>query len=178
MADNVTTNNDGLNFDVQSEGLNRLIIRLNGISQQLENIYQTINKFNNATIKQSKVINETSNAFDKSTKKAKNWGKSISKSLLSFISIRTLAPLLGKLVTRAGSWVENLNLFQVTFNDQAEEMLDWALEFSNKLGVANNEIIKMSGLFKQVSDSIGITDDTSDALAKTLTSLTYDKYVA
>lgn len=173
MADDFTIN-DGLSFKVESDGTQKFIQNLNSISKQLNNLNVQVVFLNQVMGEQTIKVNETSKAFDKSTKKAKNWGKTISKSILSFISFRTLGRAIGGVINQAGSWIENLNLFSVTFNDQAEEMLDWALEFSDKLGVANNEIIKMAGLFKQVSTSIGITDDVSDTLAKTLTSVSYD----
>ena len=173
MADDFTIN-DGLSFKVESDGTQKFIQNLNSISKQLNNLNVQVVFLNQVMGEQTIKVNETSKAFDKSTKKAKNWGKTISKSILSFISFRTLGRAIGGVINQAGAWIENLNLFSVTFNDQAEEMLDWAVEFSNRLGVSNKEIIKMAGLFKQVSTSIGVTDEISDSLAKTLTSLTYD----
>lgn len=125
----------------------------------------------------NKALKDAELLEDNNVKKTKTQSKfigEISKSLLKFLSLRQAGRFIGKIVSQAGSWIENINLFSVTFNDQAQEMLDWALEFSNKLGVSNNEIIKMAGLFKQVSTSIGVADDMSDTLSKTLTKLTYD----
>ena len=127
--------------------------------------------------KNAKETEKENKQLDKQSKTIKNQSKIISKlkgALGTFLSFRAIGKIIGGVINQAGSWIENLNLFSVTFNDQAEEMLDWAVEFSNRLGVSNNEIIKMAGLFKQVASSIGITDDVSDGLAKTLTSLTYD----
>ena len=127
--------------------------------------------------KNAKETEKENKQLEKQSKLVKNQSKIISKlkgALGTFLSFRAIGKIIGGVINQAGAWIENLNLFSVTFNDQAEEMLDWAVEFSNRLGVSNNEIIKMAGLFKQVSTSIGITDEISDSLAKTLTSLTYD----
>lgn len=127
--------------------------------------------------KNAKETEKENKQLEKQSKTVKNQSKIISElkgALGTFLSFRAIGKIIGGVINQAGSWIENLNLFSVTFNDQAEEMLDWALKFSDKLGVANNEIIKMAGLFKQVSTSIGVTDDVSDTLAKTLTSVSYD----
>lgn len=102
-----------------------------------------------------------------------------------FRKIRRITYIIGtvKLLTRSvssavkesGTWIENLNLFAVTFGESRYgEVLDWATEYADKLGVANTEIVQMTGLFKQLSTAIGITGQTGDELAKTLTQLGYD----
>ena len=138
--------------------------------------------------KNAKETEKENKQLEKQSKTVKNQSKIISKlkgALGTFLSFRAIGKIIGGIINQAGAWIENLNLFSVTFNDQAEEMLNWAVEFSNRLGVSNNEIIKMSGLFKQVAESIGITStytdeltgktvEVADSLSKTLTSLTYD----
>lgn len=115
---------------------------------------------------------------DKSTKKVNkstsSWIKNIAKIGAVAMIARRVGSVLNSLVEASGSWIENLNLFAVTFGRDYRETLDWALEFSNRLGIANNEIVKMTGLFKQLSTAIGITDETGDELSKTLTQLGYD----
>lgn len=130
-----------------------------------------INKaLTDAGLETKKVNKETKNTSNST----KDWLKNISKLAISFFSVRKLGSLLGSLVKQSGSWIENLNLFAVTFGDNYQETLDWALEFAERLGVSNNEIVKMTGLFKQLSSAIGIADETGDDLSETLTKLTYD----
>lgn len=112
---------------------------------------------------------------EKVAKNTSLWSSQLSRILISFFSIRKLTSLISSAVEESGAWIENLNLFAVTFGEgNYREILDWATEYADKLGVANTEIVKMTGLFKQLSTAIGLTDQTSDSLSETLTQLGYD----
>lgn len=112
---------------------------------------------------------------EKVAKNTSLWSSQLSRILISFFSIRKLTSLISSAVKESGAWIENLNLFAVTFGEgNYREILDWATEYADKLGVANTEIVKMTGLFKQLSTAIGLTDQTSDSLSETLTQLGYD----
>ena len=117
-----------------------------------------------------KVKDETNNA----TKSSNSWYKSLAKIGLTVAGFKRLGQTIGDLVKESGSWIENLNLFEVTFGDNYQKTLDWAIEFSEQLGFAVNEMVKFTGLFKQLSTSIGIADETGDKLAETLTSIGTD----
>ena len=78
-------------------------------------------------------------------------------------------------VEASGEFVENLNLFAVTFGDNYQKTLDWALDFADNLGVASNEIVRFTGLFKQLSDSIGVATDMGTEMSRVLTQLGYDR---
>lgn len=100
--------------------------------------------------------------------------KYIAKIGLTIAGFRRLGQTIGELVKESGSWIENLNLFEVTFGDTYQKSLDWAVEFSKQLGFSVNEMVKFTGLFKQLSTSIGIAQETGDKLAETLTSIGTD----
>lgn len=108
------------------------------------------------------------------TKSTTNWLKSLSRIGITIASFKRLGQIVGDLVQESGSWIENLNLFEVTFGSNYKETLDWSIEFAENLGFAVNEMVKFTGLFKQLSTSIGIADETGDKLAETLTSIGTD----
>lgn len=103
---------------------------------------------------------------------------SLSDTAIRMGTVIMLARKLGQFFSSAlresGAYVENLNLFAVTFGKDYKETAQWALDLASNLGLANNEIIKFTGLFKQLSTAIGIADDTGTLMAKTLTQLGYD----
>ena len=131
----------------------------------------------NATREVSKTTKEVKK-LDNSTKKATKSAKNLYNRFKRFASITAIVSGLeyafNSVVKSSGEWIESLNLFSVTFGDNYKDTLDWALEFADNLGVANQEIVKMAGLFKQLSTSIGLTDEMGDSLSKTLTQLGYD----
>lgn len=87
---------------------------------------------------------------------------------------RRLGTAFGRALNESGSYYENLNLFAVTFGDTYKETLDWSLELAHNLGFASSEVVRFTGLFKQLSTAIEITSDTGDKMSKVLTSLGYD----
>ena len=116
------------------------------------------------------------------SKKAIANNKLVNKSLGSLVAkwaslaliVNKTAKFFAGAVTQSGSFVENLNLFAVTFGKNYQDTANWGLDFAENLGVASNEIIKTTGLFKQLTDAIGIAEDAGTSMAKTLTMLGYD----
>lgn len=131
----------------------------------------------NATKEVSKTTKEVKK-LDNSTKKAAKSTNDLYKRFKRFASITAIVSgleyVFNLVVKSSGEWIESLNLFSVTFGDNYKDTLDWALEFADRLGLANQEIVKMTGLFKQLSTSIGLTDEVGDSLSQTLTQLGYD----
>lgn len=119
-------------------------------------------------------IAEANKETKEASKDTESWLTKIKKFSTIVISAVRVATRLVSLTKQSSSWIENLNLFAVTFGENYQETLDWALEFSNRLGVSNNEIVRMTGLFKQLSTAIGVADKTGDELSETLTKLAYD----
>lgn len=125
-------------------------------------------------------------ADKKSAEQKKKYRKQVlstTKSLVNFAAkttlivgtVRKLSQALFSAVEESGAFVENLNLFGVTFGENYQETLDWALDFAKNLGVASSEIVRFTGLFKQLSDSIGIAADMGTEMSQVLTQLGYDR---
>lgn len=117
-------------------------------------------------------------AGDKSEKFSEKLWK-LSKRIKSLATVvytaKKLASIMNSLVQQSGTWIENLNLFAVTFGESNyRDALTWATGFAEKLGVANNEIVQMTGYFKQLSSAIGITGEQGTQLSQILTRLGYD----
>ena len=113
---------------------------------------------------------------EQQTKKNTNsFVKFAAKMTVIVATVRRLSRALFSAVEESGAFVENLNLFAVTFGENYQETLDWALDFAENLGVASNEIVRFTGLFKQLADSIGITQDTATEMSQVLTQLGYDR---
>ena len=166
--------NAGQTFSLQQPEILYQSLDTSFINYALKNTSNEINNVDKNSKKASNNINRFNNSINNTAKSSKN----LIRSLWNFGKVvymaRRAASMIAGLVKESGSWIENLNLFAVTFGDNYQETLDWALEFADRLGVANNEIVKMTGLFKQLSTSIGLADELGDNLSQTLTQLAYD----
>lgn len=124
-------------------------------------------------------VNSISNSAAKSTKSLKvnvsNLFSSFAKFSIIKRTINQLAQFSKELVDETASWVENLNLFAVTFGEgEYQEILDWATDLADAFGTSYNEIVKYTGLFKQLATSIGVVSETGTAMSQTLTQIAYD----
>ena len=107
----------------------------------------------------------------KTTKKLSN----ILPKLLSVVAVGKKVARIFKIAFKeSASYVENLNLFAVAYGKAYQETYDWALDLAQGFGVANNEIIKFAGTFRQLASSLGVMEDTATSASKTLTQLGYD----
>lgn len=144
-------------------------------TQQERNAYASlVNSQNSVASATNRVTQEQKKQEEQSKKTTKSTAKSIITMASAVAVVRRLSKALFSAVEESGAFVENLNLFAVTFGDTYQETLDWALDFADNLGVASNEIIRFTGLFKQLSDSIGIASDMGTEMSQVLTQLGYD----
>lgn len=162
--------NPGDLADFETGRVANQIYRL-GSAKSSNGLFNNIKKFISQITKEVKKL-------DNSTKKAAKSTNNLYNRFKRFASITAIVSglehVFNLVVKSSGEWIESLNLFSVTFGDNYKDTLDWALEFADTLGVANQEIVKMTGLFKQLSTSIGLTDEMGDSLSQTLTQLGYD----
>ena len=167
--------------------LNKEIIQA---QKQLEDIQKKVNASTQQQSTANQKLSSTQNTASTSTKNLKDnqknldeQNKSTAKSFVTLAAkittvvrvFRRLTQGLFSAIKESGEFVENLNLFAVTFGENYQETLDWALEFADNLGVASNEIVRFTGLFKQLADSIGVTQETATEMSQVLTQLGYDR---
>lgn len=187
--------------DLANKETEKVQIKLQTELQYLESIAQTYNNISGEAVPAlgASVVNvgeKSEGIFKSFIKDLKNVGTGfketgkhsdtfseklwkLSKRIKSLTTIvytaKKLAKIMNSLVQQSGTWIENLNLFAVTFGESNyRDALAWATDYAEKLGVANNEIVQMTGYFKQLSSAIGITGEQGTQLSQILTQLGYD----
>lgn len=144
-------------------------------TQQERSAYASLTSAQNSVLTATNNLRKEQERLEKQNQKtSKSTIKSFAKIASIVAVIRRLSRALFSAISASGEFVENLNLFAVTFGDNYQETLDWALDFAKNLGVASSEIVRFTGLFKQLADSIGITQDTATEMSQVLTQLGYD----
>lgn len=98
--------------------------------------------------------------------------------------IRTMTNLFKNAFVEASDFVENFNLFNVSMRSgstsalEGDETYAKALEYQNKLNSAFkvniSETMRYQGVFKNLGNSLGLTNDASSLLSENLTNLTLD----
>ena len=125
-----------------------------------------------------------------STKNVKDNVSSISRNLRILTIgaiIRGLSRLLnmtirlGKavydLVKLYAEYKENINLATVAYNGlerASERLYPFVEKISKAFGLNESEVIRSVGLFKQMANAMGLTQETGELLSETLTKMAYD----
>lgn len=157
-----------LNF---STNYGQAINDINKISANLDKIAQTNEKILSIV---DRTYGSNQKNVDATKQEAKYSKKNLSNRVAIMAVIRKTTQLMVKSIKISADWAENLNLFAVTFGKGYEEAVDWAVDFADKLGYSSVEIVKFTGLFKQLSDAIGVTAETGKEVSKVLTQLGAD----
>ena len=149
--------------------------KLSSAEQRVTNAYLAENKaLVNLNSAQTKAAKATDNLTTSAEKSSTSLGKQIISIAAVVKVVKSLTNALVSSLTESGEFIENLNLFAVTFGDTYKETLDWSLDLANNLGFASSEVVRFTGLFKQLATSLEITSDIGDEMSTTLTQLGYD----
>lgn len=149
--------------------------KVNAATQQQSTANQKLSNTQNTASTSTKNLKDNQKNLDEQNKSTAKSFVTLAAKITTVVRVfRRLTTGLFSAIKESGEFVENLNLFAVTFGENYQETLDWALEFADNLGVASNEIVRFTGLFKQLADSIGVTQETATEMSQVLTQLGYD----
>lgn len=77
-------------------------------------------------------------------------------------------------IKESNSYVENLNLFRVTFGELADEAERYVNTYSTALGLDPSQVMRNLGFFNQMITGFGIANDKAYKMSKTLNQIAYD----
>jgi len=131
-----------------------------GTSTTFINSFNTIN---NGSEKATTGINKLSNGFG-----------NLARRLVSIYALRQIAGVLTEGYKQAINYTETLNLFNTALKGSASQGRDFQEQMGETFGTNREEMMKYQGLFTAISNSLGLTEDASYKVGKSLTSLSVD----
>ncbi len=182
---------DELNIQIAADSKNATRA-LTSLIKKLEILKDTLNGTNVSNITISNSFNKVSNSVtkaDAATKKYANTTKKTEKSTKSFSdklanqvskwrtltgAFRSAANMMANLFTESNSYVETLNLFNVTMGDAAEGSYKFAKSVQNLVGIDIAEWMNFQGTFKQLTSGFGVAEEHANTMSQNLTQLSYD----
>lgn len=180
-----TTKQVGDGFETVNE-------KLNQYGQTLKKVTTNIDEFGNKTIttidnqnKLAQATKQSSVATDELADKSKNASRSTSSLFDRATSFMAKITIMGyginkirgwfsEFITMSNQYIENLNLFRVTFGKFAEEAEDFANTYSMTLGLDPSEVERNMGFFNQIATGFGVVKSDAYQMSKLLTQLSYD----
>jgi hypothetical protein len=98
----------------------------------------------------------------------------IAKFTAIFYLLKRVAGVISGWVTTSIEYAENLNLFNASMGEYADEMYAYAEKVNEVVGIDPSEWIRNQGAFMALATSIGIASDKAVIMSKNLTQLGYD----
>lgn len=116
------------------------------------------------------------NAMQKAKTQTNGFGLAIKglKFGTLLLIFRKVAQFLGYAITKAGEYLEDLNLFTVSMGAYAEEAYNYAQKVSEVMGIDPAEWMRNQGVFNTIITGFGVAADKAAFMSKNLTQLGYD----
>ncbi len=164
------------------KSLQNVIEKLNIMTSSVDKLNKKINSGNVKTA--TKEIDNFANKIGKSVVSAKSLKNALSFTALK-VGLKNLTSLIDDWVYETSDYSEQLNLFNVIFNNIEKngkttfsELGKQATQFQYKLnesfGTNKIETLYMQGMFQAMGEAVKIPDKYSAIMSETMTKLTYD----
>ena len=159
------------------------------MAQNLSDIVIEIRAKDNASTVIDKVnvnigkLTVSQNQGTKSTQKFAKAQTQLNKSFSSFnlaklfsmiYMVRRLKNVLQDAIEISASWVENLNLLEVTYKETTDNALGLVKAMSTNFGLDPNDIVQYSATFMQMANAMGQARDTAYTMSTALTQIALD----
>ena len=144
-----------------------------------DNASKVIDKVNVNIGKLTVSQNQGTKSTQKFAKAQTNLNKSFSgfnlAKLFSMIyMVRRLKNVLQDAIEISASWVENLNLLEVTYKETTDNALGLVKAMSTNFGLDPNDIVQYSATFMQMANAMGQARDTAYTMSTALTQIALD----
>ena len=101
-------------------------------------------------------------------------GFNLAKLFSMIYMVRRLKNVLQDAIEISASWVENLNLLEVTYKETTDNALGLVKAMSTSFGLDPNDIVQYSSTFMQMANAMGQARDTAYTMSTALTQVALD----
>lgn len=169
---------DAADLDKFTSQMQKVTAAISPLADKMNKVSAGFSKFP-ASVKN--VINANTALSASNTKTAKSFGVmglGISGSLARFaavtVVVKQLANVVGGWITDTNSYIENLNLFNVSMGRFAEEAKAYAETVGDVMGIDPSDWLRAQGTFQTLATGFGVVSDRAAVMSKNLTQLGYD----
>jgi len=133
-----------------------------------------------ATEETTKALKEQNKAMNANSSDSQKMARNFNLAF-NYTTVRTFTRALKNLVTTTGnmvkqsaSYLENMNLLDVAFNNNTKEADKFVSKLTEMYGLDESWGYRTVGIFKQLANAMGISAEAGDKLATVLTQLSID----
>lgn len=127
-----------------------------------------------------KQIDNSAKALSNNEKQLKNIEKTSKTAfaiggITAYLAVaKKLVTTLGKFTSKSAEYTENLNLYQVAFEGSTEEADKFVNKLTEMYGLDESWLVRTTGLFKQLSNAMGLGLEDGTKLSTLMTQMAID----
>lgn len=171
QIDTVTESLRKTDLDSFADQCNRVATAITPLATQMEKVAAGFSAF---PAKIQRLLKGNTNLAASNTVLGKSYVNLAAKISLAYMGMRRIAGVIASWITDSNSYIENMNLFNVSMGQYAEEAQRYAEQVGEVMGINPGEWMRNQGVFMTITDGFGVASDRAYTMSKNLTQLTYD----
>ena len=171
QIDTVTESLRKTDLDFFADQCNRVATAITPLATQMEKVAAGFSAF---PAKIQRLLKGNTNLAASNTVLGKSYVNLAAKISLAYMGMRRIAGVIASWITDSNSYIENLNLFNVSMGQYAEEARQYAEAVGEIMGINPGEWMRNQGVFMTITEGFGVASDRAYTMSKNLTQLTYD----
>ena len=171
QIDTVTESLRKTDLDSFAEQCNRVATAITPLATQMEKVAAGFSAF---PARIQKLLKSNTSLAASNTVLGKSYVNLAAKISLAYMGMRRIAGVIASWITDSNSYIENMNLFNVSMGQFAKEAQNYAEQVGEIMGINPGEWMRNQGVFMTITDGFGVASDRAYIMSKNLTQLTYD----
>ena len=171
QIDTVTESLKKTDLDSFADQCNRVATAITPLATQMEKVAAGFSAF---PAKIQRLLKGNTNLAASNTVLGKSYVNLAAKISAAYIGLKSITSVIAGWITASNSYIENLNLFNVSMGQYAEEARNYAEQVGEVMGINPGEWMRNQGVFMTITDGFGVASDRAYIMSKNLTQLTYD----
>lgn len=171
QIDTVTESLKKTDLDSFADQCNRVATAITPLATQMEKMAAGFSAF---PAKIQRLLKGNTNLAASNTVLGKSYVNLAAKISAAYIGLKSITSVIAGWITASNSYIENLNLFNVSMGQYAEEARNYAEQVGEVMGINPGEWMRNQGVFMTITEGFGVASDRAYTMSKNLTQLTYD----
>lgn len=171
QIDTVTESLKKTDLDSFADQCNRVATAITPLVTQMEKVAAGFSAF---PAKIQRLLKGNTNLAASNTVLGKSYVNLAAKISAAYIGLKSITSVIAGWITASNSYIENLNLFNVSMGQYAEEARNYAEQVGEVMGINPGEWMRNQGVFMTITEGFGVASDRAYTMSKNLTQLTYD----
>ena len=171
QIDTVTESLKKTDLDSFADQCNRVATAITPLATQMEKVAAGFSAF---PAKIQRLLKGNTNLAASNTVLGKSYVNLAAKISLAYMGMRRIVGVIASWITDSNSYIENMNLFNVSMGQFAKEAQNYAEQVGEIMGINPGEWMRNQGVFMTITDGFGVASDRAYIMSKNLTQLTYD----